>query len=1123
MSTKVVAPEPARSAPVAVRVTPVRAPILQRATCACGRPIVEGGECTECRSQRLQRATAPGASAIGGVPSSVQSTLRSPGTPLDSGTRTAMESRFGHDFSQVRVHDDATAARSAHDVGARAYTVGQDVVFGAGHYAPHTAEGQRLLAHELAHTLQQRGLQRAPEHISTDEGPEYHRLEREAESAAAAALQGGPVILPRSAPGPVLSRKLDDGSVDKPSGKKKGSKKITVSSSYMTTSHTVKPVESFERADDKTKAIRRVESFEVDQLIVPATKGPNALPFYQAMAGKGLEATLNVDGRTKAALWQERPGTSDLQSRWLQAVGWPGGKGADALWEKCGGDTTFPRVNGVTGQMDHIVELQIGGGDNNENIQVLDPVQNRDSGGAIKNQVFKLGEAVASDTDLSDGSAEQINLKFGSVKLNGTPEKLPSQCPPPKPTTCLAVENCARKMKPAAAGGTAPAVVDYEISAGGGASTTLKVPTDFATNKKETVQIKDDSLNNSAAELIPGLLLNVLSHRSSGGDQIEGEIDTREKTRLPLAIEGKKGGVQFNVAKNGKLALAKKNPNLGFTYRYLSPGAITSVALNDEGGVDWAGHITPGVPFLGKLDVTYAKGELKVAKGLDEAALKKKSFLGAKITKAEIALVLAPEFKPEGVIEFQIGPDKAPLATGNLSVTKDDLGLVASGRLKLNIPKIDTAETDIIYRAGGGRNEWEATIKIESSQIKLPYVKSGSLTGHINKNEIQFVGKAGFELPGGNTAEAGLERKGNDWIFFGGGTFKFPRLHDTTVTVSYHTGNETFLATGSTGFTLAALGLTGRLDKVTFVARKGGEPKVSGTGSLEIKKGKANGKASVTLHENGRFSGKGHIDYQFTESITAGADVELDEKEKLRVTGELTIKRYELFTGFHDSKELFSLDLTIPIPGLSVAGVGINAVVGGGVTAGYDFGPGVIEPLTFTAGFNPLENDPDLDLAVGGQVKIPAQAYLTANIHAGIQVSVVVAKVEGGIQLNGTILLKGGLNATFKARYYQKTFEAKLTPELNVELLLRLALTAYVLAQAGFGWFKVSTRKDWKLLEKEIPTGVRFYLSAPFGYRSDKGVTLPTADQVTLKKPDINAGDLLGRLFAQTQGTEKEV
>lgn len=66
-----------------------------------------------------------------------------------------MESRFGHDFSRVRVHTDPLAARSAEAVAAQAYTVGSDVVFGVGRYAPASRDGQRLLAHELAHVVQQ--------------------------------------------------------------------------------------------------------------------------------------------------------------------------------------------------------------------------------------------------------------------------------------------------------------------------------------------------------------------------------------------------------------------------------------------------------------------------------------------------------------------------------------------------------------------------------------------------------------------------------------------------------------------------------------------------------------------------------------------------------------------------------------------------------------------------------------------------------------------------------------------------------------------------------------------------------------------------------------------------------
>jgi hypothetical protein len=91
------------------------------------------------------------------VPSIVHEVLRSPGQPLDPSTRAFMEPRFGHDFSNVRVHSDSRAAESARNVSALAYTTGNDLVFGPGQYTPGTTTGRRLVAHELAHVVQQDG------------------------------------------------------------------------------------------------------------------------------------------------------------------------------------------------------------------------------------------------------------------------------------------------------------------------------------------------------------------------------------------------------------------------------------------------------------------------------------------------------------------------------------------------------------------------------------------------------------------------------------------------------------------------------------------------------------------------------------------------------------------------------------------------------------------------------------------------------------------------------------------------------------------------------------------------------------------------------------------------------
>jgi hypothetical protein len=175
------------------RATPHFASGFLQRKCACGQHTMGSGECDEC-SKKL------------GMPPIAHEVLSSPGQPLDTATRALMESRFGHNFSQVRahfsaptvprikltigqkgdqyereadaiaeqmshgstpqagngydfgdvrIHTDARAAESARMVNAAAYTVGRDIVFGVAQYAPDTRRGRRLLAHELTHVVQQ--------------------------------------------------------------------------------------------------------------------------------------------------------------------------------------------------------------------------------------------------------------------------------------------------------------------------------------------------------------------------------------------------------------------------------------------------------------------------------------------------------------------------------------------------------------------------------------------------------------------------------------------------------------------------------------------------------------------------------------------------------------------------------------------------------------------------------------------------------------------------------------------------------------------------------------------------------------------------------------------------------
>jgi Domain of unknown function (DUF4157) len=112
-------------------------------------------KCAACEDEQMQRsAQAPAAVGMPVAPAAVHRVLTQPGRPLDAVTRAFFEPRFGQDFGSVRVHDDALAAQSARAVGARAYTVGNDIAF-ADTVDTGSERGRRLIAHELTHTIQQ--------------------------------------------------------------------------------------------------------------------------------------------------------------------------------------------------------------------------------------------------------------------------------------------------------------------------------------------------------------------------------------------------------------------------------------------------------------------------------------------------------------------------------------------------------------------------------------------------------------------------------------------------------------------------------------------------------------------------------------------------------------------------------------------------------------------------------------------------------------------------------------------------------------------------------------------------------------------------------------------------------
>src|SRR5260370_20581145 len=213
--------------------------VLQR-KCACGNHTIAGGECGHCSKKNSlglqtkltvgqagdlyeqeadridgQVMTATGnadlkptpesiqrlanqATGNCSAPASVDRALSSAGSPLDSALRQDMEQRFGHEFSRVRVHTSTVAEQSAQEINANAYTVGQNIVFGANRFSPATREGRRLIAHELTHVVQQSGA----DATANRQSPSYTSFDRhELHSSSNTVLQRD-LALPTINPNP---------------------------------------------------------------------------------------------------------------------------------------------------------------------------------------------------------------------------------------------------------------------------------------------------------------------------------------------------------------------------------------------------------------------------------------------------------------------------------------------------------------------------------------------------------------------------------------------------------------------------------------------------------------------------------------------------------------------------------------------------------------------------------------------------------------------------------------------------------------------------------------------------------------------------------------------------------
>ncbi|KPC51529.1 eCIS core domain-containing protein [Amantichitinum ursilacus] len=1107
-----------------------RSLLLQR-KCACGGNAGGGGECDSCAAAReqggaLQRHShGPAASLNAGVPHSVTDTLSRPGRPLDADTRSFMESRFDSDFGSVRIHNDSAAAQSARDVSAHAYTVGNNVVFGDGQYQPHSDSGRHLLAHELAHTLQQQGLQRAGISNLADQGPDYQRMEHEADHAADHVMRG--ISLPRgllSQGGLRLSRKADAKTKPPaPAATEAGATPVpdeknpdkgpgfTVAYNTESRNRSFELHSSDEPVPIEGKVDKKEAEYTVAKLVLPPQKGPDALAFYKTPY-RPLKTTFEWDGakpRPADKFKIARDPTATLQKNWLGKFNYKTGKDADKRWNEVGGKKNFPEIpTGPTCQVDHIQELQVNGDNSAQNLQLLDAIDNGSSGSLIWQQISTLANMALADATATLGKKNKpklVTLHFQSVDMQGAPTK------------GLCYDLGKRFADPSITKESGAPTIDFDMLVLGNV-VKLKLP---GTADKI---VPFTGVNAGAANVLKGLTLVSIERdlKGKGGDRIHASIDA-EKFRMK---KGKPGGdFSMKLGPQRDLLLPKNLLGQPFTYEYvgMSPGKLTSLSIDGD-GIKAEGTLKPSLPLLPELKVAIDSAGFKVTSALDPAKLKP-PFPGVKVTEASLSVLLAPEFRPEGNLAFAFGGAKT-VADLKLKATADANGLVLRGDLFVYVPGLDSTKGEVTYQGG----EWSGGVKIETAQMagKIPWVQSGMINVALAKGKIGATGEVQLKLPGDNPATLTVSYTNEKWLFKGQGRFdtKNKFLDPVDAMLSYD--GEAFLVHGKTGVKFK--GFHGTVD--AWYKKKGTEESFWGTGEIDISKGRATGKLKIDLNPNGKVSGKGTLKYVIQEAkdgkqgMVADASVTMDQNQKITFEGDLTFPDITLFKRFPEKEEpheIFAASGSFPVPGASIGPIGLKFKLYGSIGYYYYVGPGVLTGIKASVKFDPFEDNPDFSFSMRAKAVIPAGGGITGVLGADAVLDVLIGEVGGGISVHASAGLEGKAELASEIAYTKDRFSVDASGYIGGGLILAASLHAHLYAEAGVSIFKVRTEKDWELLGGKLDTGLSLGVRMPLHYDSVDGFRMPKLSDIKREPAELNIDttDLIGRLLGKT--TPKEV
>lgn len=1078
-------------------------------------PRVHGERPKAAEARRDTSRAAPQSSSSRSSPAGRRGTLLSaapglgPGRPLDPAIRREMERSFGRDFGGIRIHDDSRADRSARSLGALAYSAGDDLVFAQGQYAPHSAAGRALIAHELAHSVQQAGVAMkadGPLPVGASRG-----LEAEADRAALAVGSGRRV--------PALSRGTTPAILRATAGMPKAEPEIQ---------HDVAGVGKVtietESASEPGGKITYLAA-TVSELSVPH-KGPGpwvAAVYNSAATGGSLVYAANKTGDKFETITDP---VANYSKKWLSRCGFKSLKDIAAALEKdealpTGGKAILAGLEAddyvlAKCDIDHIVEKQLQGSNIQENLQLLSASTNRSAGARLAPRLAQIANEILAVRP----GLEKIRLRFASVKLEDSSVADDQLVASRYIEEKLRAGSLAGQIPPAPAAGQ----VVIDLNAGG---------------KGTVAFVKAGAPSKIAAPgnlLITGMRLNHYTRAADGKDKVSAKVvpvgltedeKAKEVVLKSVVLATKPDRAEATPATSvapseyRKLELPSEAVSLKAEYPYLSPATIKTLALKDE-GASGTGVITPSVvKFLGPIDFAFAPGVLKATKNITPEQLKTPAKKFFRFTKGDLALELAPKFVPSGTLEFTIGPEANPVIAGSIVAAYKDGAFVATGDLwpARPIPGISKASGKVEYHSQKG---WSGKLSAESSSIPLSTTTAEFSFAEQN-GDLKAKGSGAIVTSlKGKELSLALDWAGGEVAYSGKVAIADPLPLIKTVTLDGRYAKGILRMSGNAD--IAWNQFKGSM-RVVYVRKDGDEEgKFSGEATVKHDTEKSSVKVALKYNEAGKLSGSGTGAYQVTKDIRPELGIVISQDGRIKATGEVKLKDISFGKAWpappDNSKTIVQggLKFRFPTPLLVVNGFG---EVTGSLGVRFGVGPVMLKGVLFKGELFPLEKDPKIKAQLRGALVVPAfgEIYGTVGAFLGVEVLGGAVGLKGGIEVRPALRVQGEAGLAVDAAFASGAFSFSAEAYAKGQMYATLAVNLKAEVSAGYGFWSHEWIYKLASFSKKLGPELKVTIGK-IAYSPQGGMTWPSLSQIKLEPATLDAMTIVKDLMKDAKDKE---